>query len=361
MAGQSGDSSYQFEPTGSVQDSARLAQLLESRNQLQPQRDYPVGPGDVLEITATEPEELKKKEVRVGGDGTIDLPLVGVVQAAGLSQAQLSAAIDAKLDKYMYQPHVQVFVREFHSRQVAVVGAVRNPGLITLNGSGDTVLEMLSRAGGTMPDAGDQIVFFPAEETNQGNGTHEGIRPVSASVESGVAGAPAALDRRDTLDGNRDALPTQSLIPTNGHPLVIPLRSTSLMGEDRYLELPVRPGDVIVVPRGGEVMVIGWVQTPGHFKAGSGLTVLAAVGAAGGPMYAADEDRVQLIRTNGSGGKQMKVVDLKAIKSGDAPDPLVEANDVINVPYSPVKIGPYVFYSILTRIGFGFGGALPFL
>ena len=78
------------------------------------------------------------------------------------------------------------------------------------------------------------------------------------------------------------------MLPANAHPLSIPIRSTSLTGAGKYINLPMRPGDVIVVPGGGNVMVVGWVQTPGYFQVGSGLTVLGAIGAAGGPMYAAN-------------------------------------------------------------------------
>jgi SLBB domain len=78
------------------------------------------------------------------------------------------------------------------------------------------------------------------------------------------------------------------LAPSNAHPLSIKIKSTSLTGAGKYINLPMRPGDVIVVPGGGNVMVVGWVQTPGYFQVGSGLTVLGAIGAAGGPMYAAN-------------------------------------------------------------------------
>jgi protein involved in polysaccharide export with SLBB domain len=140
-----------------------------------------------------------------------------------------------------------------------------------------------------------------------------------------------------------------SRLSPNSHPILIPLTSTSLTGANKFLNLPVRPGDVIVVPGGGDVMVIGWVQAPGHFSVASGMTVLSAVGAAGGPMYAADEGDVKLVRTDDSGQKVAMSIDLTAISKGEAPDIPVRGNDVIEVPYSMLKIGPYVFYNVLTR------------
>jgi protein involved in polysaccharide export with SLBB domain len=139
----------------------------------------------------------------------------------------------------------------------------------------------------------------------------------------------------------------------------IPLRSTSLTGGGRYMSLPARPGDVLVIPGGGQVMVVGWVHNPGHFEVGSGLTVLGAVGESGGPMYAADTKEVALIRSEHNGSKETISVDLDKISRGEAPDVPVKANDVIDVPYSGWRIGPYVFYSVLTRVGIG-GPMIPY-
>jgi protein involved in polysaccharide export with SLBB domain len=86
---------------------------------------------------------------------------------------------------------------------------------------------------------------------------------------------------------------------------------------------------------------------------GSGLTVLGAIGAAGGPMYAANTKDITLIRSNKDGTKDSIPINLDKISSGLASDLPVKANDVIDVPYSNVRIGPYVFYSILSRTGIG--------
>ena len=61
----------------------------------------------------------------------------------------------------MYDPQVDLFVKEYKSRQVAVVGAVRAPGLITLSGAGESILDVLTQAGGTTPEAADEVVIMP--------------------------------------------------------------------------------------------------------------------------------------------------------------------------------------------------------
>ena len=114
--------------------------------------------------------------------------------------------------------------------------------------------------------------------------------------------------------------------------------------------MPVEPGDIIVVPGGGNVMVTGWVYRPGFFSVGSGLTVLGAVGSAGGAMYASDTTSATLIRSDGSGNKVSIPVNLEKIATGEEADIPVRANDVIDVPYSDLRIGPYVVYNILTRM-----------
>jgi polysaccharide export outer membrane protein len=343
-------------------DSRELSALWAKRTGTSASADYPVGPGDVLEINAQYVNELKNKTVRVAGDGTIELPLVGVVQAAGLSEDKLADEIARKLSKFMYDPQVQVFVRKFHSHQVAVIGAVTKPGLVTLSDSSETILDMITESGGVTPQAGDEVILFPAGASGDAN--RATLREASLMDElSNQSSGDRSPDASGGTHGafESDLNPASLAGRTNIQPIVIPLHSTSLTGAGRFLQLPVRPGDVIVVPGGGEVMVVGWVENPGHFPVGSGLTVLAAIGAAGGPDYAADESDVRLIRGDSSGVKKIIRINLKAIKSGEAPDPPVFANDVIDVPYSEMKIGPYVFYSLFKNVGMGvgFGGAIP--
>ena len=126
------------------------------------------------------------------------------------------------------------------------------------------------------------------------------------------------------------------------------LRLTSVLGV--AYNMPVAPGDIIVVPGGGNVMVTGWVYKPGFFSVGSGLTVLGAVGSAGGVMYAGQGSEATLIRSDESGNKVSLPINLDKIATGEEPDIPVRANDVVDVPYSDVRIGPYVVYNILSRM-----------
>lgn len=335
----------------------RLKALFEKRSQAMESPDYPIGPGDVIQISVPGVDDLKERTVRVGGDGRIELPLIGEIQAGGLTEPELSGQLKNALSKYMYSPQVDVFIKEYRSRQVAVVGAVHTPGLITLTSSDVSILDAITQAGGLTAEAADEIVILPEVKGGQRQLTR-----LAASFSQAQEPHPkvAAADEpqnahidHDRSDNQSDTgLTMAALEPniSNGPGIVIPLKSSALNGSARYINMPVRPGDVLIVPGGGNVMVTGWVYKPGFFQVGSGLTVLGAVGSAGGAMYAAAPADATLIRSDASGNKVSIPVNLEKIAKGEDADIPVRANDVIDVPYSDLRIGPYVVYNVLTRM-----------
>jgi polysaccharide biosynthesis/export protein len=355
---QSGAASGAIDGEGS-KDTTRLDALYHSRMRGASVTDYPIGPGDVVQISVPPIDELRERTVRVGADGTISLPMIGTLKAGGLTEKQLVAELTERLKTYMYKPEVNVFVKEYRSRQVAVVGMVNTPGLVTLANPNETVLDMLTRAGGLTATAADEIILMPAEENKQQE--IGGIAEVSANGSDPAAALHHGVPPSDASAAREAAFKQgelSALLRQNAHPLIIGLKSTALTGGGVYLNMPVRPGDVIVVPGGGDVMVIGWVQNPGHFQVGSGLTVLGAIGAAGGPMFAANKSDVHLVRTRRDGSKLVLKIDLDKIQGGQEADLPVRGNDVIDVPYSTVKVGPYVFYQILSKMAVG-GPSVP--
>jgi polysaccharide export outer membrane protein len=332
----------------------RLKALWEKRSKATDSTDYPIGPGDVIEITAPGVDDLKERTVRVSGNGEVELPLIGIVQASGQTESGFRDRLKAALGKYMYDPQVDVFVKEYHSRQVAVVGAVRNPGLVVLTGAGESILDVITQAGGMSPEAADEIVVLPEVKGDRGK-----LQEIATAIAEPkpVAGADAhpAKDTMDHHAANSSSAPAVVDVATveqdlsNGPAVVIQLK-TAMTGARKYVNMPASPGDIIVVPGGGNVMVTGWVYKAGYFQVGSGLSVLGAVGAAGGAMYAADPSQATLIRNDGTGNKVSIPVNLDKIAKGEEPDIPVRANDVIDVPFSDVKILPYVAYNLLTRV-----------
>ena len=310
-------------------DFKRLTQLWQSRRQSRSTGDYPVGAGDLLVIQVAGMEELKEQTVRVSPTGMIALPYVGLVDVTGMTENVLLEEIRKRLEKdIMHNPQVTLLAKETLSRQVAVVGAVEKPGLYNLAGASDTILGMISQAGGMKPNAAERIVFIPAEPTEP-NKAKEIIATLPAQINN-LGPAPLVLNEVD--------------------PIVIPLDNVNRSRNEVYLNLPARPGDVVMVPAGGEVLVQGWVEKSGAYKITPGLTILGAIAAAGGSTFPANEGAVELLRTDRQGRKVSLVADLDAIKRGEKADVPLQEGDVVNVTGSGPRLAAYGIYRFFTTI-----------
>jgi polysaccharide export outer membrane protein len=328
-------------------------QDLANRRLVNKDADFPIGPGDVLQISVPGMEQLKDISARVSEANTISLPLLGEVPIGGDSEEQARNELRRRLKKFMYTPQVDLFVKEYHSRQVAVVGAVDKPGLYTLDRHSDTLLDLISRAGGIKDDAAQRVLLFPAETANDDLGAVRNVSAQSSSISS-PDGQPIATASEDRLTKTMLFSKGQlNPLVANRDPIVIDLANLQQGGETTALHLPARPGDVIFVPHAGEVLVEGWVQKPGEYKITSGLTVLGAVAAAGGALFAADESSIRLVRSSKNGTKIFMTENLDKIRRGEAQDVTLQEGDVIDAPYSAVKMGPYAVYSILSRFYVG--------
>lgn len=109
-------------------------------------KDFLLGPEDVVEVTVWRNQDLSRSTV-VRPDGMISLPLIGDVQASGLTAAQVSDRISKRLSEYKENPSVSVSVKEINSYVIYVVGEVVRPGKYPLK-SYATVLQGISLAGG---------------------------------------------------------------------------------------------------------------------------------------------------------------------------------------------------------------------
>jgi polysaccharide export outer membrane protein len=116
------------------------------------------------------------------------------------------------------------------------------------------------------------------------------------------------------------------------------------------MEVPARPGDVIVVPLAGEVTVQGWVERAGSFRVTPKMTVLNAIAAAGGAQFSSS---ATLLRQEPNGGKQALALDLSKIKGGEQSDLPVEGGDVIVVERSVLGALPYAASFIVQHVGLG--------
>jgi polysaccharide export outer membrane protein len=288
-------------------------------------RAYRIGPEDLLEITVYEAPDLDRS-VRVSEDGMISLPLLGSFQAAGLTPAELESAIQDLLrrNEIMKDPQVGVLVRELQSRPVSVFGAVKRPGVFQIRRP-RSLLEILSLAEGLAPDAGNSVIVMRAKN-------------LPRTV------APASLNE-DTLDSK---LPDESL--------AIDIRALLESG-DPESNVTIYPGDAVKVARAGVVYVVGQVNRPGGFVLANNknISLLQALALAEGFTRVAKKSKGVIIRTAEDGSRSEIPVDLVKMLKGQAPDPYLQADDIVFVPGSGAKAAVLRTADALTRVVGGIG------
>lgn len=242
-------------------------------------QEYEIGEGDLLKITVYENPDLAS-EVRVSGEGKITVPLIDEVDVKGLTATQIGKKLAALLaNGYIKNPQVAVFIQEYKSKKVTVLGEFNKPGLVEMRGN-STLMEVISSAGGVTPNAGD-LLF---------------IQRKSLKVDA-----------------------------TAKDDIIITIDLTKLLeGGDVTTNVPVLDGDSIYVNKAAFVYVMGEVKSPGAFKLVKGLTVLRCISLAGGYTLKANKDKTEIIRKTPDGEKTIKV----------GMDDQVGPDDVIVVPES---------------------------
>lgn len=250
--------------------------------------EYNIGPRDLLEIKVFELPELNQT-VRVAEDGTVSLPLVGSVKVGGMSRIAAERKIAELLQaRYVKNARVSVFVKEYQSNLVAVIGAVEKPGQYELLGR-QSLLELISRAGGFRENAADSLFVI----RNNGQGE-------MMSVEIDI----------DEL----------------------------IIGGNALLNIPLQPHDVINVPADKivPVYVFGEVKNPGAIpvRKSKGITLLQAITQAGGLTEDASRSGVTVKRRDKDGKETQIRVSLRAVIKGKKPDIELQEGDVVIVSAS---------------------------
>jgi len=209
---------------------------------------YLVGDGDVLKVTVYNHPDLTTT-VRVNGGGTIIFPLVGQVNVQGMTIDQVAALLAGALsDGYIVDPQVSVFVEEFRSKRVTIIGQIEHPGLYELSGP-TTLLELISKAGGLTKDYGNNVTI------HRKNGTDlAGEKVITIDLKNVLESGAAALD------------------------------------------VPIRDGDSVVVAKASTFYVTGEVKKPDAYKFEEGTTVIKAITMAGGFTNIAATGKVKIYR-----------------------------------------------------------------
>ena len=127
-------------------------------------KDYVIGPDDVLDMNVWKEQELTRS-LQVRPDGKISMPLLGDVQAAGLTPGQLAQNVTDRLKKYLTAPQVTVILTQINSQRVYVMGEVTRPGAYPVL-PGMTILQAISSAGGLTPFANGKKIFLMRDENH---------------------------------------------------------------------------------------------------------------------------------------------------------------------------------------------------
>lgn len=287
---------------GAGSAAALNLRLIEQAARSSEESDLPVGTGDLLEISVFEVEELSKIRLRVPGRGVISLPLIGQIQATGRTTAELEEEIRTRLQrKFMHEPQVSVFLQEHNSQRISVIGAVRKGGVFNLSRP-LRLADALALAEGLTEEADRQVYVIRRA-------------PIGAVIAAaGRGGAPTGP-------------------PPGGETtaeVMAPIDLSELADGREDLNVALRAGDVVHVPRAGSVYVGGSVERPGSFLLRGKTTAQQAIFAAGGVKDVADWSDVRLYRKTPAGKVEVTVYDLEAFEQGK-PAPELQRNDVVVV------------------------------
>lgn len=243
--------------------------------------EYKLHIDDQLQISVWGHSDLTS-EVIVGPDGSINLPLIGSVQAQGLTVDELTKVLIGKYQEYVKKPQVNILLKKYRKMTVMVLGEVKQPGTYQLEGS-KRILEVISRAGG------------PTEI--------------------------AALGRVKLTRGEKSmALDLKAL----------------LEGEGMVTNYEIEDGDVIFIPKGViEVTINGQVKSPGSYQIKEDMGPGDLLAIAGGLTDIAALDRVRLSRDEGT-----TVLDWEALLEGrtSSKEYQLKDGDVIFIPEAIIEI-----------------------
>ena len=250
-------------------------------------REYRIGPKDLLEIKVQEVPELAGLGVRVSEDGSITLPLAGNIALAGMTKDEVEKFIARVLIErnLVKNPQVSVFIKEYQSQVVSLIGAVTKPGIYQLVGR-VTLLDIISQAGGFKENAANEIFVL-----------REGKSEAAATIR---------IDLED--------------LTVNGNP---------------KLNIPLQPGDVINIPADEviSIFVFGAVRNPGalQVKKSARINIVQAVAQAGGLTESGKYSGITIKRTLKDGREENLKVNLMDIIRGKKPNIVLLKGDVVFV------------------------------
>jgi len=243
-------------------------------------------PADGMDITVIGVAALNTLHTQVDAEGDISLPYIGKLHVAGLSTQQIQTMISQKYREgdYILNAQVNVTITSSPSQVIAVTGEVKSPTIVPAVGP-RKLLDVIAACGGFTPLA-SHLVTVSRRSTNETLQVLLDPNPMATTIEN----------------------------------------------------IAVYPGDTVIVPRAGQVYIMGSVKIQNAFPLTSNtpLTLMQALSLAGGTQFEASLSGTRIIRTEGSQRKAISV-DLKRIYHGKEADPILQADDIVYVPGSLIK------------------------
>ncbi len=238
--------------------------------------NYVIGPQDILLIAVFDQDDLGGK-YPVDADGSFTFPLIGRVNAGGLTLRQLEAELRTRLkDGFFKDPQLSVAVEQYRSQKIHIVGEVRNPGTYPLTGD-MALIEAIARAGSSLLTASGEALIVRAKSGQVVEG------PILPNTETEVTTVNLKALQSGALEHN----------------------------------LALRDGDTIFVPRAETVYVFGHVRSPGAYAVVKDTTVLQALSLAGGVTDRGATSRVRVVRIEQGNKVEVRVKLTDIVRPGD--------------------------------------------
>ena len=238
--------------------------------------------------------------VRVGLDGTIQLPLIGSVQVEGLTVHQAQSLIAERLiSAGMYRdPQVTIQIAESPNQTATVIGELH----------------------GVVAIIGERRLYDVLAAVGSG-----GFTSTATTVVLGGGGLPTTASHIITINRPGVAQPITVDLGTN------PEKSAEA-------NIPIFPRDTIVVPRVGVIYLLGAFKTQGAvpLTQNSPMTLMKVAALTGGAGFEGKQGDMRIVRSVGT-TRQVIRVDLAKVVKGEAPDPVLQAEDIVFLPSSSMK------------------------
>jgi polysaccharide export outer membrane protein len=263
---------------------------------------YVLGPEDQITVRVFAADDIPDKPVQIDNDGSVTLPMIGRVHAAGLTVEQLQANLVTAYKKYFKDPQVTVQVNDFRSQPVSVAGNVTTPGVVQLRGNRN-LMEVIGQAGGLRADAGDSVL-------------------ITRNLIEGPLPVPGAFTD-----------------PTGKYSVAhIDIRAV-MSGKDPNGNIMIKPHDVITVPRARLVYVLGNVTRPGGYvmTENETMSLTQAIALAGGWDHSASLSGARILRADGGPTREQIPANVKKIMENKAPDLQMRPDDILYIPNSLTK------------------------